>query len=105
MRLFVMLVSLSVYSATFAQQFKLNDAGVLKDSKGDRDIIKVTNGFIAIEYSTKSRLAYTFTLSKLRYDCKLIKYDDKLNIQTQIVLSGGERIYGPFIPFLKNINN
>jgi hypothetical protein len=40
-----MLVSLSVISATFAQQFKLNDAGVLKDNKGDRDIIKVTNGF------------------------------------------------------------
>jgi hypothetical protein len=32
---------------------------------------------------------------------KLIKYDDKLNIQTQIVLSGGERIYGPFIPISK----
>jgi len=100
-----MLISLSVYSSTFAQQFKLDDAGILKDSKSDRDIIKVSDGFIAIEYSAKSRMAYTFTLSKLRYDSKLIKYDDKLNIQKQIILSGGERIYGPFIPFLKNINN
>ncbi len=100
-----MLISLSIYSVTFAQQFKLDDAGILKDSKGESDIIKVTNGFIAIEYSAKTRLAYTFTLSKLRYDGKLIKYDDKLNIQKQIILSGGERIYGPFIPFLKNINN
>ena len=100
-----MLVLLSIYSITSAQQFKLDDAGVLKDSKGDRDMIKVTNGFIAIEYSTKTRMAYTFTLSKLRYDSKLIKYDDKLNIQKEIILSGGEKIYGPFTPFLKNINN
>ena len=105
MRLYAMLVLLSIYSITSAQQFKLDDVGILKDSKGDRDIIKVSNGFIAIEYSTKTRMAYTFTLSKLRYDSKLIKYDDKLNIQKQIILSGGERVYGPFIPFLKSISN
>jgi hypothetical protein len=50
-------------------------------------------------------MAFTFTLNKLRYKAKLVKYDEKLNIVKEVELSRGDRVYGPFIPFLKNINN
>src|SRR6187551_2384735 len=105
MRPFILFVSLCICFLSRAQQFKVEDIGSLKDTKNDYDIINVSNGFIAIEYSAKKQLGYTFTLNKLRYTAKLIRYDEKLNIVKEIALSGGDRIYGPFIPFLKNINN
>src|SRR5688572_955352 len=105
MRFSILFVSLCICSLVRAQQFKVQDIGSLKDTKNDYDIINVPNGFIAIEYSVKKQMAYTFSLDKLRYTGKLIKYDEKLKVVKEVALSGGDRIYGPFIPFLKNISN
>lgn len=68
-------------------------------------MLRSGNEYIRLDLDGNMQLAYTFKLNKVKYSITLLKYDDKMQLVKKTRLSGGDKIYGPFKPVLKRLNN
>ncbi len=72
----------------------------------DGDVpLKVADAYYSLEAEQKMQFGFTFKLHKVRFPIKLMKHDKGLQTLKEISLSNGEKVYGPFLPVLKNFND
>jgi hypothetical protein len=65
--------------------------------------IKLGDAYFGMDIDIKSQLAYK--LDKIKYGVTLLKYDKDLKVVKEVKLENGERVYGPFEPMIKKIND
>jgi hypothetical protein len=101
MKIVPFLLSFLLCNVLFAQQFHVS---ISEKMKLDGAVpIKVNNNYYGLETDGKSQFGYTFKLNKAKFSAKLLMYDQNLNIGKEVKLSGGDKVYGPFLPVLRKI--
>ena len=100
---FLTLLFLLVSNLLFAQQFNVNVSERM-ELEG-KPPLKMGDAYFAAETDAKAQFGYTFKLSKMKYSVKLVKYDKNLKVDKEVKLADGERVYGPFEPMLKTIDD
>ena len=104
MKRYFVFVTVLFTTALYAQTYKIESVGVIKEKKNDIGLTSFGNTYYGVETSAKSRMGWTVTLDKLKMDCKLYAFDKKLELLKENMLADGKDIYGPFSPFLYVIN-
>lgn len=99
--LFALILSCSFLSA---QQFNVSLSEKIKLNADSRPL-KSGDGYFSLATDTKNQFGYTFKLNKVKYSAKLQKYDKNLKMMKEVKLADGERVFGPFKPFLKIVDD
>ncbi len=105
MRTSIVLLLVIITSAVTAQKFSVETIGQIKDKKSFSDIVLFDNRFYGLETAASSKFGWTATLDKMKSSCKLLVFDNKLNLTKEVPLADGKEVFGPFSPFYKAINN
>lgn len=67
--------------------------------------IKIGNEYFSLGIDSKLKFGIGFKLSKSNYSVKLWKYDNNMRPLKEAKIADGDKIYGPFPPMLRKIND
>ncbi len=87
-----------------AQNFPIERLGELKDKKSLSDIVLFNDKFYGLETAAGSKMGWTVTLEKMKMSVKLSAYDKNLNPLKESELENNKEVFGPFNPYLKELN-
>lgn len=103
MKILATLLFLLASSVLLAQQFNVSISENMElDGKPP---LKVGDSYFLLDAGGKAQFGYTYKLNKTKFSAKLLKYDKNLKVTKEVKLANGERVYGPFEPMLKIIND
>ena len=102
-RLLTLLFLLS-FTVLSAQEFHVSYSEEMNAEDGINPM-PVGDEYIGFNTGTKMQFAYTFKLDKVKYNILLRKYDSKMKMVKELKLSNGEKVYGPFYPYLLKYDN
>ncbi len=104
MRKYFLLAGIVIATEIKAQVYELESLSVIKDRKTLFDQVLFGSKFYGVDNISTSNFSWMGPLGKIRSSCKLLSYDINLNPVKEIILGDGKEIFGPFNPFLKEIN-
>jgi len=94
---------LACFYCSLSQPFTVTASTPL-DYDGASDLIPAGDGYLAIDTDLKRKLVYTYKLNSPGHSITLLKYDKNMQLVKKTKLSGGKKVYGPFLSEIKNLN-